>query len=397
MKIIVFAPFFPPDPTGSSVFAEHQVQELTRQGHKVLVVTNQPDRNAPNAASISSDTDGQSHESNVIRLPSIRFNLGKLTWNYGIPVSLYGFVKLKMSRQLVKFDADAVIIHSTLFDLSLIALWWSQKHYKKTIIVSHTALWHDNSLVALAMRFYGRRVLKPLVMRSKAHVLSVDKWTHENALSLFVNGEESSVIPVSINLGKMKSGNRERVLMKHNIQGGPIVVSLGHVVPLRNRLNLVQCLPLLLEEYPDLKVVVVGMVKDNSFLDLAKQLRVSNHLIVVGAVPHDEIKDYLAVADLETHDLNGLGLGITSVEAMDAGVPIVAWAVDDNYPNMSLRGFGESGFIDDGTPETVAHKIHQLLSDESYRARVVTNQRNLVDSVFSCESVTAQYLKLLSS
>jgi hypothetical protein len=47
MKILVFAPFFPPDPTGSSVFAGQQVQELVQRGNEVYVITNQPDQNAP--------------------------------------------------------------------------------------------------------------------------------------------------------------------------------------------------------------------------------------------------------------------------------------------------------------------------------------------------------------
>ena len=146
-----------------------------------------------------------------------------------------------------------------------------------------------------------------------------------------------------------------------------------------------------------MKVIVVGMVKDDSFIKLAEELGVREHFVLVGAVRHEEIKDYLAFADVETHDLDGLGLGITSVEAMDAGVPIVAWAVDDNYPQFSLRSYGPSGFIDDGKPETIADKIIQIISDESYRSTILDSQRRLVDEIYSCKSVTDQYLQLLET
>jgi glycosyltransferase involved in cell wall biosynthesis len=144
-------------------------------------------------------------------------------------------------------------------------------------------------------------------------------------------------------------------------------------------------------------VIVVGMVKDDSFLKLADELGIRHHFVIVGAVPHEEIKDYLAIADVETHDLDGLGLGITSVEAMDAGVPIVAWAVDDNFPQYSLRSYGPSGLIDDGSPETIANKVIQIISDESYRSTILESQRRLVDEIYSCKSVTDQYLKLLET
>ena len=104
-----------------------------------------------------------------------------------------------------------------------------------------------------------------------------------------------------------------------------------------------------------------------------------------------------AFADIETHDLDGRGLGITSVEAMDAGVPIVAWAVDDNFPQFSFRSYGPSGFIDDGNPKTIADKIDQIMSDEIYRSTILDSQRRLVDDIYSCKSVTNQYLKLLET
>ena len=140
----------------------------------------------------------------------------------------------------------------------------------------------------------------------------------------------------------------------------------------------------------------VGMVKDDRFLKLAKELGVEERLLVVGPVAHSEIRDYLAVADVEIHDLDGRGLGITSVEAMDAGVPIVAWAVDDNYPQFSLRGYGPSGFIDDGSPESITARIDMILSDEQFRTEVKASQRKLVDDIYSVQSVTRQYLEILA-
>lgn len=391
MKILVFAPFFPPDPTGSSVFAGQQSREMLRLGHQVFVVTNEVDKNAPVVGDTGDESAGFS-DAFVHRVPSARVNLGHITWNYGIPVSLFGFMQQGLKRKLREFDPDLVIIHSTLFDLSLLALAWAARHKKKTVIVSHTALWHDSQLVNGAMRVYGRQVLRRLIKRASARVVCVDKWTLDNAMGLFGDDSNLSTIPVSVELGKMIGGDAEKIRQKHHLNGGPVVLSLGHVVPLRDRLNLTRALPLLIEDFPDLKVLVVGMVKDSRFLEMASQLGVLDHIILVGPVAHSEIKDYLAVADLEIHDLDGRGLGITSVEAMDAGVPIVAWAIDDNYPQFSLRSYGESGFIDDGNPETIAEAIRKVITDERHRSAVIQSQRLLVDDIYSVESVTRQYL-----
>ena len=288
-----------------------------------------------------------------------------------------------------------MIIHSTLFDLSLLALWWSSRHEKKVLIVSHTALWHDNQFVNAAMHVYGRLVLRRLINKAKAHLVCVDKWTLDNAIGLFGTRDETSTIPVSVELGTMNDGDALKIRKRHELGNGPVVLSLGHVIPLRDRINLTRAIPLLVDEFPEIKILVVGMVKDNRFLELASQLGVLDHIVLAGPVPHSEIKDYLAACDVETHDLDGLGLGITSVEAMDAGVPIVAWAIDDNYPQFSLRSYGESGFIDDGSPSTIANAVARMIKDVDYREAVISSQRLLVDDIYSVESVTRQYLELV--
>jgi 1,2-diacylglycerol 3-alpha-glucosyltransferase len=394
LRVLVFAPFFPPDPTGSSIFAGQQVRELTRLGHEVLVVTNEVDKNAPSSDD-TDDAEARFAPQGVNRLRSIRVNLGKITWNYSIPVSVLGFVQQSLHRKLKEFDPDIVVVHSTLFDLSLLALMWAAKKKKKVIIVGHTALWHDSRIVNGAMRLYGRLLLRRLINRANAHLVCVDKWTLENSLGLFSRTSNTSIIPVSVELGTMNDGDAERIRQKHGIDVGPIVLSLGHVVPVRDRINLTHSLPLLIKEFPDLKVLVVGMVKDNRFLELASQLGVLEHIVLVGPVPHSSIKDYLAAADVEIHDLDGRGLGITSVEAMDSGVPIVAWSVDDNYPQFSLRSYGENGFIDDGSPSTIANAVIRMIKDVDHRNAVIHSQRLLVDDIYSVESVTHQYLQLM--
>jgi glycosyltransferase involved in cell wall biosynthesis len=394
LKVLVFAPFFPPDPTGSSIFAGQQVRELIRLGHDVLVVTNEVDKNAPTSDD-TDDVEARFAPQGVHRLRSIRVNLGKITWNYGIPVSILGFMQQSLQRKMKEFNPDFVIIHSTLFDLSLLALMWAAKNKKKVIIVGHTALWHDSQLVNSAMRLYGQLLLRRLISKADAHLVCVDKWTLDNAIGLFGTTSNTSTIPVSVELGTMNDGDAAKIRQRHSIDKGPIVLSLGHVVPLRDRINLTRALPLLVKEFPKIKILVVGMVKDSRFLELASQLGVLDHIVLVGPVPHSEIKDYLAACDVETHDLDGRGLGITSVEAMDAGVPIVAWSVDDNYPQFSLRSYGENGFIDDGSPSTIANAILRMIKDVDFREAVIRSQRSLVDDIYSVESVTRQYIDLI--
>jgi len=392
MKILIVAPLFPPDPTGSSVFAEQQAREFVRQGHDVMVLANRPSRRLRLESPQVSLADLR-----MIRLRNTRIDLGKITWHYGIPFSTPGLLGRKFKDELGSFKPQVVLIHSTLFDLSLWALRHCARQKIPAVLVTHTALWHDHPLINKVMRWYGTRLLGPLVRNSRAKVISVDKWTRDNAVSLFASPESTTVIPISVPIGKMTLGNGERIRKKHSISGNPVILSLGHVIPLRNRVNLVRALPILITKYPSLTVLVVGMVNDDHFLQLADDLGVRNHIITVGAVPHAEIRNYLAIADIEIHDLDGRGLGITSIEAMDAGVPIVAWINDRNYPQLSLGSFGVSGFIEDCEPQTLAKAVIRMLDDQSFRDEVLQTQRRILAEVFPEKSVAEQYLRILSS
>ena len=390
MKILIIAPFFPPDPTGSAVFADQQAREFVRLGHDVMIVANKP-----SVKSTTTHSRETLDDLNVVRLRNLRIDLGRISWHYGIPFSAPGIFNRKLQEQIGGFAPDAVLIHSTLFDLSLWALHYCAKMRIKAVLVTHTALWHDNPVVNSLMRLYGTGILGPLVRRSKARVVSVDKWTLDNAISMFADPNATVVIPVSVPTGRMTLGDGDRIRRKHQLADGPVILSLGHVIPLRNRVNLVRALPELISRHQNLVVVVVGMVNDDRFLQLAEELGVRKHILTVGAVPHNEIRDYLAIADVEAHDLNGMGLGITSIEAMDAGVPIVAWINDRNYPQLSLSSFGVSGFIPDGEPETVASAVLRMLEDESFRAEVLRTQQRILMEVFSERSVVEQYLRVL--
>lgn len=394
MNLIVVAPFFPPDPTGSSVFAFQQSVHLAKLGHSVLVVTNDPDSVAPEWES-DPDIDLLSHGVSVLRLKNFRINLGSLSWNYRLPVSLPGLLRPKFWARFRPFRADAVIIHSTLFDLSVFALAWSAIRRKPNVLVCHTALWHNHSLIRLLLGIFGRFVLRPLLQSASTQVVCVDKFTYENASRLFGKRVECSIIPISVDGKSVTNGNGNYVREKYGITGSPVLLSLGHVIPLRNRVNLVRSLPLLVQHFPEIKVVVVGMVMDQTAIDLAEELGVRKHLLFTGAVRHAEIADFLDLADVEAHDLNGLGLGITSVEAMSAGTPIVAWVDPDNYPTMNRQHLETSGFINDGEPSTISEAIVRIIEDDQFRKTTLEVQYSVVRDVFSAEAVNEQYMTLL--
>jgi glycosyltransferase involved in cell wall biosynthesis len=172
-----------------------------------------------------------------------------------------------------------------------------------------------------------------------------------------------------------------------------VILSLGHVIPLRDRLLLVRALPAVLREIPDARLVVVGRIYDTRFLELADELGVRDAIVANGEVPHDEVKDYVAAATIECHETQSYGLGTASLEIMASGLPVVAVVDDDNFPGFRLVD-GQDIVVSPADPGALADRIVELLRDPVLRKTVAAGGRCLIIDHFEIAEVARQYVSL---
>jgi 1,2-diacylglycerol 3-alpha-glucosyltransferase len=166
------------------------------------------------------------------------------------------------------------------------------------------------------------------------------------------------------------------------------------VIPLRDRLALVEALPGLRRAVPDVAVVVVGHIYDDRFVHRARELGVDDCLILLGRVPKDDVPGLVAAADLDCHDLQGLGLGTANMEVMATGTPVVAALREGNFPGLELANWEDLVIVPCGDHAALADALRRLLQDEELRARIGENGRRFVLKHLSMERVSEQYLEL---
>jgi len=208
-------------------------------------------------------------------------------------------------------------------------------------------------------------------------------------------------IPVGVDASKVDRSAGLAVRQRLGIGDRPVVLSLGHVIPVRDRLGLVEALPALLEKRPDALVVVVGSVYDDRCLRRAEALGVRDHIMLTGSVPRAEVAVYVAAADVEVHDLQGHGLGTASLEVLGAGVPVVAVVRPDNFPGIGLHSWENIVLVEPDDPRSLADAIVHLLDDPDLAQRVGAGQQRLVHDHFTLQVVTdahvAMYERVLST
>ena len=381
MRILMVNALFPPDRTGSSVFTSQLSDSLAACGHDVHVITS--------SRALDDATASMPYE--VTRLKARRVSVGKLAWNYAIPLNFTPGNYRRVKAVVKRFRPEVIVCHGQIFDLTWMLCVIARRLGIPAVVVVHTAVWNENLYRRTILRTFERVVIRPLIRLARPSFVAVDKWTRDDARRSLAKGRPLQVIPVSVDANQMIGGEAAEARRKYALPDGPILLSLGHVVALRNRHALVRALPRILAEHPDLKVVIVGDVRDETFLEIARDFRVEDAIICLGSVPHVDIKHLLAASEIEMHDLQGLGLGITSIEAMCAGVPIVAWATDDNYPGLSLRSFDGLMLLDGAGPAELSAATLELLADPVRRDAAIAAQRALVERVFDPMAVARAY------
>lgn len=145
--------------------------------------------------------------------------------------------------------------------------------------------------------------------------------------------------------------------------GGPILLFVGHVRARKGPHVLVETLPAVRERFPDAKAVFVG--PDYGYAEevqsLAKRLGVEDAIDIVGPVGDDELPSYYAAAEVFVFPTVTTieCLGLSFVQAMFAGVPVVATRIA-GAPEVIRDGL-DGRLVEPGDAQALAKAINELL------------------------------------
>lgn len=396
MRIAVVNNFFPPRPGGSSHLSDSLACRYAALGHDVLVLT---------ASYADAPQQETRHGIRIVRIPAWTLPKTRFAANFDIGFTLSPRAKRRVFDELDAFDPEVVHQHGQFFDLTWLSGWWARSRRRPTLLSIHTRLESPLSRFNSFVYAVADRILvAPLMRVHRPTVVVMDKLMDRYIDRRYrgtIGGKV--VIPVGIDPERMRGG--DPAVLPKALQSGdrPLIVSLGHVIPQRNRIALVRALPAILQQHPDALVVVVGGVYHDEFLRVARELGVSDAVRAIGARPQHEIPDILAAAALEVHELEGQGFGTASLEALAAGVPVVAGVRSDNFIDVPLRD-GVDLFIvpprdsddDRADIDALAATITNVLDDPTAaRAAVAANASRLIADRFTVEAVADAHLAVL--
>jgi phosphatidylinositol alpha-1,6-mannosyltransferase len=199
--------------------------------------------------------------------------------------------------------------------------------------------------------------------------------------------------------GEPDDGALRELRDKYHLNGKRVILSLGHVIDLRDRRELISALPSIRKAIPNVVVLIVGAESTDKPRRLAMQLGVEDSVIFAGPVAHHQVSNYLALADLEMHlfyqDVSeNMSLGIASLEAMATGKAVLAWANENTYGKGVLRDGWNIVFVDPHSPTRLSETIIDLLLDHQKRKQIGERASQTIKEHFSWESVCSRTLEV---
>jgi len=391
LSVCMFSNLYPPVVSGSSTQLESLSRKLAAAGNEIAVIT---------ARIVKDSKEYEEVEGvHIYRLPAIQ--LPRLPISLNFPWMSYTFTPGNLRRIeeiFARHKPDIIHLHNHMFDLALSAVEMHRRTKKPLVVTIHTIVKHAQGVYNMLLYPADRILLKRLVI-NRASVLIAPDVIYENYARDVLGGKRIEVIPYGIYPPETARPEQvEELRTRYNLAGKRVILSLGHVHALRNRKDLVEAMPYVVEKFPDAVLLIVGTLGDELPVNLAKKLGIEKSVITTGARPHSEVPAFFALSDMECHWLNqdspkNTSLGIASLEAMRAGKLILAAAYEGTYGPGVLRNGENIVLVEPGHPQELGRTLVGLLSDDAKREAIGRRAAQTIEEHCSWERVSSRTLE----
>jgi phosphatidylinositol alpha-1,6-mannosyltransferase len=312
------------------------------------------------------------------------------------PLNIQRFSGPKPIRRRCKARAIASTIKQKKCDALITDSWKSLEHIRIPKNIKVFCLAHGTELPRHPSPRKRRRIKKSLLKSST--IISNSKYT-TSQLTPFIGGERPiTVIHPAINRpSRPKDNDMQNV--RASISGrSPVLISVGRLESRKGFDTVINILPELIKEYPDLLYVLIG---DGSLREkmseVVQQSSLEHNVLFAGYLDEGILNAWIASSDLFLLPARQVkddveGFGIAYIEAAWFGLPAIA----GNSGGASEAVIDcETGLVCNGESQaSVLEGIRKLLGDTALRSQMGKKAQDRARSLL-WENVIEDYVKLI--
>ncbi|MDP3143171.1 MAG: glycosyltransferase family 4 protein [Candidatus Omnitrophota bacterium] len=219
-------------------------------------------------------------------------------------------------------------------------------------------------------------------------VIAISSAVEKHLIDDFkVDGAEVKYIANGLDVNQFKIYDekaKQDFKNKLNLSSGPIIGIIARLSSVKGHRYLIEAMPQALKEFPSAQLLIVGdgSLKDE-LLKLCRDLGISKNVIFHPGV--DDTSLALSVMDIFVMPSLQEGLGLSIMEAMAAGVPVIASRVG-GIPDLIKDN--QTGILVSAQDSfCLAKAIIRLLKDKNLQLVLSKNALKLIEQDFSLDKM----------
>jgi glycosyltransferase involved in cell wall biosynthesis len=373
MRIGLFTNNYRPLINGLAISVETFAQTFRRAGHDVTVV-------APRYPGVPD------REGGIIRVPGVR---APTHHAYVLPIACWpGIAKAVMDLRLDVFHAQHPLL------LGRAAAGWARRAKKPLVFTYHTHYDRYAHYIPGPSRLVARLAIRQAAaFAARADLVIAPGRAVVRALRAQRVKTRIAIVPTGVPLAANPPESR-RIACRQALgldEGNPLCLAVGRLAKEKNQAFLLSAFARILRDLPSARLVLVGEGDDRPRLGrLAHSFGICPRVRFVGAVPHEAIGDYYQAAGLFLFPSTSETQGIVVLEALAAGLPVVAVTSD---AAADLLGDGQGGILTPEEPEQFARGAVNLWGQPE-RRRAMAEAGRTIAARYAPDACAAKLLGL---
>jgi glycosyltransferase involved in cell wall biosynthesis len=236
------------------------------------------------------------------------------------------------------------------------------------------------------------RLLKREVLRS-SDLVAVVSPSLQAELHRQMPSVKTCLAPMGVDL-------QSRFVPGKSVTQEPVLVFAGRLVEKKGVSDLLQAMPIILDQVPDTRLLIAGDGPlAGELRQLCRRMALENCVEFLRSVANDRLPELLRGAQVITlpfrigEDGDQEGLGLVTIEAMGCGVPVLV----GNVPAVSdVVTHDRTGWlVSSGQPQAIAEGVITLLGNPELRQRLATQARTEVVRKYDWAGTAINYRRVL--
>ena len=173
----------------------------------------------------------------------------------------------------------------------------------------------------------------------------------------------------------------------------PMLLAVGRLVARKGYMTLLRAMPLILQENPNAKLVIVGRGHMKSSLEKnAKKLGISDSIHIQSSLSFEELAQHFRSADLVVYPSYYEGQGLIPLESLASGTPV---ATVDQEPLTEMVDDSVGGLFKRGEPEDLARCVNEMLASEDTAQKAILGRERVL-STYTYEHNASDYVAVFN-